>query len=65
VRQRASLLSAEQYNVCVVDTSNEIDVDRVIPHVCTGEARRMMMPSLDQQSAVTVECVQNHTPHVR
>eukprot|EP00965_Chrysotila_dentata_P156599 5174456-Pleurochrysis_carterae.AAC.1 len=36
----------------------------VHPHRCIGHARRMMVPSLDDQSAVMVECVQNHTPHV-
>lgn len=55
---------AESKNVIVVDTSNEIAGDGMIPHKCIGLARRMMVPSLDQQSAVMVECVQNHTPHV-
>ena len=62
--REATRILAERYNVCVVDTSNEIGGDGVIPHACIGEARRMMVPSLDQQSAVMVECVQNHTPHV-
>lgn len=55
---------AEEKNVVVVDTSNEIAGDGIIPHACIGLARRMMVPTLDQQSAVMVECVQNHTPHV-
>lgn len=55
---------AEYKNVIVVDTSNEIAGDGLIPNSCIGLARRMMVPSLDQQSAVMVECVQNHTPHV-
>jgi stage III sporulation protein SpoIIIAA len=55
---------AESKNVFVVDTSNEIAGDGLIPHDCIGLARRMMVPSLDRQSAVMVECVQNHTPHV-
>ena len=55
---------AETKNVIVVDTSNEIAGDGTIPHSCIGEARRMMVPSLDAQSAVMVECVQNHTPHI-
>jgi stage III sporulation protein SpoIIIAA len=55
---------AEQNNVIVVDTSNEIAGDGMIPHACIGFARRMMVPSLDRQSAIMVECVQNHTPHV-
>ena len=55
---------AEHHNVCVVDTSNEIGGDGAIPHSCIGLARRMMVPSLEAQSKVMVECVQNHTPHV-
>ena len=34
----------------------------MVPHKCIGLARRMMVPSLDKQSDVMVECVQNHTP---
>lgn len=30
----------------------------------TGLARRMMVPSLNQQCAIMIECVQNHTPHI-
>ncbi|KAG7348915.1 single-stranded nucleic acid binding R3H domain containing protein [Nitzschia inconspicua] len=55
---------AEQFNVCIVDTSNEIAGDGDVPHPCVGYARRMMVPSLDQQSNVMIECVQNHTPEV-
>jgi len=55
---------AEDKNVIVVDTSNEIAGDGTSPHCCIGLARRMMVPSLDKQSAVMIECVQNHTPHV-
>eukprot|EP00980_Cylindrotheca_fusiformis_P002357 scaffold543_cov119-Cylindrotheca_fusiformis.AAC.24 len=55
---------AENSNVCIVDTSNEIAGDGDIPHPCVGHARRMMVPSLDQQSDVMIECVQNHTPAV-
>eukprot|EP01043_Picozoa_sp_COSAG02_P021072 COSAG02_NODE_1059_length_14871_cov_5.877208_4_plen_926_part_00 len=61
VREATRLLSMES-NVCVVDTSNEIAGDGDVPHPCIGLARRMMVPSLDEQAAVMVECVQNHTP---
>eukprot|EP00977_Amphora_coffeiformis_P007217 scaffold1569_cov171-Amphora_coffeaeformis.AAC.3 len=54
---------AEDRNVVVVDTSNEIGGDGSIPHSCIGHARRMMVPTLDHQCAIMVECVQNHTPH--
>jgi stage III sporulation protein SpoIIIAA len=62
--REASRILAEEKNVLVVDTSNEIAGDGVVPHHCIGLARRMMVPSLDAQSSVMVECVQNHTPHV-
>jgi len=62
VVREATRLLAEQFNVCIVDTSNEIAGDGDVPHPCVGLARRMMVPSLDMQSAVMIECVQNHTP---
>ena len=37
--------------------------DGNVPHKCIGLARRMMVPSLDKQSDVMVEAVQNHTPN--
>lgn len=55
---------AEETNVCIVDTSNEIAGDGDVPHPCVGLARRLMVPTLDKQSAVMVEAVQNHTPSV-
>jgi stage III sporulation protein SpoIIIAA len=60
VREAARVLG-EKGNVCVVDTSNEIAGDGRIPHRCIGQARRMMVPSLEKQWAVMVECVQNHS----
>ncbi len=63
IREVARTL-AERSSTIVVDTSNEIAGDGLIPHACIGHARRMFVPSLDEQSAVMVECVQNHTPHV-
>jgi stage III sporulation protein SpoIIIAA len=63
VREATRLLSMES-NVCVVDTSNEIAGDGDVPHPCIGLARRMMVPSLNDQAAVMVECVQNHTPEI-
>lgn len=64
VVREATRLLAERVNTCIVDTSNEIAGDGDIPHPCVGFARRMMVPSLDKQSAVMIECVQNHTPEV-
>eukprot|EP00397_Hematodinium_sp_SG-2012_P025164 GEMP01026268.1.p1 GENE.GEMP01026268.1~~GEMP01026268.1.p1 ORF type:complete len:541 (+),score=134.89 GEMP01026268.1:223-1845(+) len=64
VREMARTLSEVSQNVVVVDTSNEICGDGIVPHVCVGMARRMMVRSLDQQAEVLVEAVQNHTPDV-
>ena len=50
--------------MCIIDTSNEIAGDGDVPHPCVGLSRRMMVPTLDQQSAVMIQCVQNHTPDV-
>lgn len=63
VREVTRIL-AEQLNVCIVDTSNEIAGDGDIPHPCVGHARRLMVPKLDMQSAVMIEAVQNHTPSI-
>ena len=63
VRSIASMMS-ELFNVCIIDTSNEIAGDGDVPHPCVGLSRRMMVPTLNQQSAVMIQCVQNHTPDV-
>ena len=60
-RSLASLLAEEQ-NVFVIDTSNEIAGNGDIPHWCIN-ARRMMVKSLQSQAKTMIECVQNHTPH--
>ena len=62
--REASRELAEQHNVIVVDTSNEIAGDGNNPHTCIGKARRMMVPTLDAQNTVMLECVQNHTPQI-
>jgi stage III sporulation protein SpoIIIAA len=64
VVREATRLLAERFNVCIVDTSNEIAGDGDVPHPCVGFARRMMVENLDKQAAVMIECVQNHTPDV-
>ena len=48
----------------MVDTSDEICGDGIVPHPSVGMARRMMVPSLDQQGEILVEAVQNHTTDV-
>ena len=65
IRDVARRLSVEgALNVLVVDTSNEICGGGIVPHPSVGMARRMMVPGLDQQGAILVEAVQNHTPDV-
>eukprot|EP01124_Arcella_intermedia_P024954 TRINITY_DN4341_c0_g1_i2.p1 TRINITY_DN4341_c0_g1~~TRINITY_DN4341_c0_g1_i2.p1 ORF type:complete len:786 (+),score=212.45 TRINITY_DN4341_c0_g1_i2:497-2854(+) len=63
IREIIRLLS-ENENVCVVDTSNEICGDGDVLHESVGKARRMMVPSIDDQGRVMIECLQNHTPDV-
>lgn len=55
---------AESQNLFVVDTSNEIAGDGDLPHECIGDARRLMVGSLEDQADVMIECVQNHTPTI-
>jgi hypothetical protein len=50
--------------VVVVDTSNEIAGDGDVPHPAIGRARRMQVPSPDEQHAVMIEAVENHMPEV-
>ena len=64
IREACRMISTSNFNVCVVDTSNEICGDGDVPHPSVGLARRMMVPSLAVQGKVMVECLQNHTPDV-
>lgn len=48
--------------VMVVDTSNEIAGDGDVPHPGIGRARRLQVPHPEQQHAVMIEAVENHTP---
>jgi len=64
IREAARILSEDAHSVVVVDTSNEICGDGLVPHPAIGLARRMMVPSLESQAAILVEAVQNHTPDV-
>ncbi|MGE0199865.1 MAG: R3H domain-containing nucleic acid-binding protein [Candidatus Melainabacteria bacterium] len=65
LREIAKLLSDDLgKRTVIVDTSNEIAGDGDIPHPAVGRARRMQVASPDQQGAVMIEAVQNHTPEV-
>ena len=61
IREIAKQLSSAGDNVVVVDTSNEICGDGIVPHPSVGMARRMMVPNLEMQASVLIEAVQNHT----
>jgi stage III sporulation protein SpoIIIAA len=65
LREAARVLADDlDKRVVVVDTSNEIAGDGDIPHPGIGRARRMQVPSPDQQHGVMIEAVENHMPEV-
>jgi stage III sporulation protein SpoIIIAA len=65
LREAARVLAdAAGKRVVVVDTSNEIAGDGDIPHPGIGHARRMQVPSPNEQHAVMIEAVENHMPEV-
>lgn len=65
LREAARVLADEiGKRVVVVDTSNEIAGDGDIPHPAIGHARRMQVPSPNEQHAVMIEAVENHMPEV-
>lgn len=65
LREAARVLADElNKRVIVVDTSNEIAGDGDIPHPGIGRARRMQVPSPEEQHAVMIEAVENHMPQV-
>lgn len=65
LREAARVLADELgKRVVVVDTSNEIAGDGDVPHPGIGRARRMQVPSPDEQHAVMIEAVENHMPQV-
>jgi len=65
LREVARILSTiSAKRVIVVDTSNEIAGDGDIPHPGIGYARRMQVPSPDQQHSIMIEAVENHMPEV-
>ncbi len=65
LREVARVLSDEfKKRVVIVDTSNEIAGDGDIPHPAIGRARRMQVPTPEDQHAVMIEAVENHMPEV-
>jgi stage III sporulation protein SpoIIIAA len=65
LREAARVLADDlSKRVIVVDTSNEIAGDGDVPHPGIGRARRMQVPSPDEQHDVMIEAVENHMPQV-
>ncbi|HEV2856048.1 MAG TPA: R3H domain-containing nucleic acid-binding protein [Thermoanaerobaculia bacterium] len=65
LREAARVLADDlSKRVIVVDTSNEIAGDGDVPHPGIGRARRMQVPSPEEQHAVMIEAVENHMPQV-
>jgi stage III sporulation protein SpoIIIAA len=65
LREAARVLADDlSKRVIVVDTSNEIAGDGDVPHPGIGRARRMQVPSPDDQHSVMIEAVENHMPQV-
>jgi stage III sporulation protein SpoIIIAA len=65
LREMARVLADElMKRVIVIDTSNEIAGDGDVPHPAIGRARRMQVSHPDEQHAVMIEAVENHTPEV-
>src|SRR6266540_4783510 len=65
LREAARVLADDlARRVVVVDTSNEIAGDGDVPHPGIGHARRMQVPSPEEQHAVMIEAVENHMPQV-
>jgi stage III sporulation protein SpoIIIAA len=65
LRDAARYLSDEKHRrVVVVDSSNEIGGEGIVPHIGIGRSRRMMVPDGKHQSDIMIEAVKNHTPQV-
>src|SRR5688572_6051973 len=65
LREAARVLADDlDKRVVVVDTSNEIAGDGDVPHPGIGKARRLQVPSPEQQHALMIEAVENHMPEV-
>jgi len=65
LREMARVLADDaRKRVVIVDTSNEIAGDGDVPHSAIGRARRMQVPTPDQQHGVMIEAVENHMPEV-
>lgn len=65
IREIARVLSdGMKKRVIIIDTSNEIAGDGDLPHPSIGKARRMQVPSPQNQHQVMIEAVENHMPEI-
>lgn len=65
LRETCKYLSNDmKKRVVIVDTSNEIAGDSIVPHSAVGNSRRLMVPKVKVQADIMVEAVKNHTPQV-
>jgi hypothetical protein len=60
LRDMARALSMGRERVFIVDTTNEIGGDGMIPHRSVDRATRLMVNSLEKNADTMIECVQNH-----
>lgn len=65
LRETSRVLANDlEKRVVIVDTSNEIAGDGIVPHRSVGRARRMQVPKVVLQHMVMIEAVENHMPEV-
>lgn len=65
IREIARVLSdGMKKRVIIIDTSNEIAGDGDLPHPSIGKARRMQVPSPQNQHQIMIEAVENHMPEI-
>lgn len=50
--------------VVIIDTSNEIAGDGLVPHPAVGRSRRLQVPIGTEQYHLMIEAVENHAPEV-
>lgn len=51
-------------SVVIIDTSNEIAGDGIVPHPAVGRSRRLQVPIGTEQYHLMIEAVENHAPQV-
>lgn len=56
------LANNKRKRVVIVDASNEIAGEGIVPHIAVGRSRRMQVPPSKKQYQVMIEAVENATP---